>query len=182
MTRFIPANAETREFPAAAVVAYCYQSDRGPAFVAYKGRQSKPARFYAFPSEEHRDANLADFVKQQTEAEDWKRARRETGHGLAVGDIVYSCWGYEQTNVDFFDVVRVPSGRSAVVRRIEKEVTESGAGSMSGRAIAKPGQFQATAKEATHRAAGLHCLTGGKSAPGSLSKWDGRPLSVSWYA
>lgn len=101
MTRFIPANAETREFPAAAVVAYCYQSDRGPAFVAYKGRQSKPARFYAFPSEEHRDANLADFVKQQTEAEDWKRARRETGHGLTVGDIVYSCWGYEQTNVDF---------------------------------------------------------------------------------
>ncbi len=181
MSRFIPANAETREFTAAAVVAYCYQSDRGPAFVAYKGRQSKPARFYAFPSEERRDANLADFVKQQTEAEDWKRARRETGHGLAVGDIVYSCWGYEQTNVDFFEVVRVPSARSAVVRKIEQDTIESAPGSMSGKTTPKPGQFEATAKEATHRAAGLHSLIGGKSARGSLSKWEGRPVGVSWY-
>lgn len=150
--------------------------------MAYKGRQSKPARFYAFQSDERRDANLADYVKQQTEQEDRKRERRETGHGLAVGDIVYSSWGYEQTNVDFFEVVRVPSGRSAVVRQIEKEVTESGTGHMSGKATAKPGQFEASAKEATHRAAGLHCLTGGKSAPGNLFKWDGTPRSVSWYA
>ena len=48
MARFIPENAETREFPAAAVVAYCYESKRGPALLAYKGRQSKPARFLAF--------------------------------------------------------------------------------------------------------------------------------------
>lgn len=182
MTRFIPVNAETREFPAAAVIAYCYESGRGPAFVAYKGRQSRPARFYAFPDAERRDANLADFVKQQTEAEDWKRAKRETGHGLAVGDILYSSWGYEQTNVDFFEVVRVPTARSAVVRQIEQEIIESGPGYMSGTTTPKPGQFQATAKEATHRAAGLHCLSGGKSARGRLSKWEGKPCSVSWYA
>lgn len=181
MSRFIPENAETRDFPAAAVVAYCYQSDRGPAFVAYKGRQSKPARFYVFPSEERRDANLAEFVKMETEREDWKRARREAGHGLAVGDIVYSSWGYEQTNVDFFEVVRVPSGRSAVVRKIEQEIIESAPGSMSGKTTPKPGQFEATAKEATHRAAGLHTLIGGKSARGSLSKWGGSPVGVSWY-
>ncbi|MFA7254421.1 MAG: hypothetical protein WC107_07800 [Patescibacteria group bacterium] len=181
MSRFIPENAETRDFPAAAVVAYCYQSDRGPAFVAYKGRQSKPARFYAFPNEERRDANLAEFVKMETEREDWKRARREAGHGLAVGDIVYSSWGYEQTNVDFFEVIRVPSGRSAVVRKIEQEIIESAPGSMSGKTTPKPGQFEATAKEATHRAAGLHTLIGGKSARGSLSKWGGSPVGVSWY-
>ena len=181
MSRFIPANAETREFTAAAAVAYCYQSDRGPAFVAYKGRQSKPARFYAFPNEERRDANLAEFVKMETEREDWKRARREAGHGLSVGDIVYSSWGYEQTNVDFFEVVRVPSARSAVVRKIEQDTIESAPGSMSGKTTPKPGQFEATAKEATHRAAGLHSLIGGKSARGSLSKWEGRPVGVSWY-
>lgn len=38
MARFIPENAESREFPAAAVVAYCYESKRGPALLAYKGR------------------------------------------------------------------------------------------------------------------------------------------------
>lgn len=181
MSRFIPENAETRDFPAAAVVAYCYQSAKGPAFVAYKGRQSKPARFYAFPSAERRDANLADYVAMEAKNEDFKRARRQTGHGLAVGDIVYSSWGYEQTNVDFFEVVRVPSERSAVVRKIEQDTIESAPGSMSGKTTPKPGKFEATAKEATHRAAGLHCLNGGKSSRGNLSKWEGRPVGVSWY-
>ncbi|WP_099597088.1 hypothetical protein [Stenotrophomonas maltophilia] len=47
-----------------------------------------------------------------------KRERQQAGHGLAVGDIVYSVWGYEQTNVTFYEVVRVPSGRSATVRDV----------------------------------------------------------------
>jgi hypothetical protein len=67
MNRFIPTGAETREFPAAAVVACCYDSARGPALVAYKGRQNKPARHYVFPTIERRDDNLAAFVKEQTE-------------------------------------------------------------------------------------------------------------------
>jgi len=181
MSRHIPVDAETREFPAAAVVAYCYQSDRGPAFIAYKGRQSRPARFLAFQTEERRDSNLAGFIEQETKTEDYKRARREVGHGLAVGEIVYSVWGYEQTNVDFYEVVRVPSARSAVVRKIDQDTTENAPGSMTGKTTPKQGQFEGTAKETTHRAAGLHSLNGGKSSRGDLQKWDGTPRNVSWY-
>lgn len=181
MSRFIPINAEAREFPAAAVIAYCYQSDRGPAFVAYKGRQGKPARFFAFGSVERRDDNLAGYVKQEAEREEYKRARRETGHGLEVGDIVYSMWGYEQTNVDFFEVVRAPSGRSAVVRQIEADTIEDKPGSMTGKTTPKPGQYVALTKEETRRASGLHSLNGGKSLRGDLQKWDGTPRRVSWY-
>ncbi|EHH7254069.1 hypothetical protein J5X32_001763 [Escherichia coli] len=90
MARFIPENAETREFPAAAVVAYCYESKRGPALLAYKGRQSKPARFLAFGSAEARDRSLASFVEYEEGIETRKRERQQAGHGLAVGDIVYS--------------------------------------------------------------------------------------------
>lgn len=181
MTRFIPENAEAREFPTAAIVAYCYQSKKGPALVAYKGRQSKPCRFIAFTDDERRDSYLAELVKTEIEIEDWKRSRREKGHGLDVGDIVYSSWGYEQTNVDFYEVVRVPSGRSAVVRQIEKD-TMSAPGRMSGLATPKPGTFVATAKESIRRAAGLHCLNGGNLTIGSLQKWDGKQKAVSWYA
>lgn len=182
MKRFIPDHAETREFPAAAVVAYCYQSAKGPAFVAYKGRQSKPARFSACSNEESRDSYLEAFVKMETELEDWKRARREARHGLSVGDIVYSSWGYEQTNVDFYEVVRVPSDRSVVVRMIKKLTSENAPGSMSGKTTPLPGQFEINAKETTHRAAALNSLKGGKAVPGSLSKWTGKPCCVSWYA
>ncbi len=181
MSRYIPANAETRDFPAAAVVAYCYASDKGPAFIAYKGRQSKPARFLAFSTAERRDNNLADFIEHQTNFENLKRSRRQTGHGLAVGEIVYTVWGYEQTNVDFFEVVRVPSARSAVVRQIESETIEDKPGSMTGKASAKPGQFVAVAKSETRRACGVHALNGGNTR-GQMKKWDGTPCRVTWYA
>lgn len=181
MTRFIPENAETREFPDAALIVYCYQSKKGPAFVAYKGRQGKPCRFLAFTDYERRDSYLTKLVKTETETEDRKRARRKTAHDLNVGDILYSSWGYEQSNVDFYEVVRVPSGRSAVVRKIEQNIT-SGLGYMSGMAMPKPGMFVATAKEFIRRAAGRHCLNGGNLTFGYLQKWDGKPKLVSSYA
>lgn len=181
-TRQIPQNAETREFPAAAVIAYCFQSKNGPAFVAYKGRQSKPAQRYAFGSAERRDSYLAEYVARETEREEAKRARRQAPHGLEVGDIVYSVWGYEQTNVTFYQVVRVPSVRSAVVRRIVADITEDGAGSMTGTSTPRPGEFDPMAKEETHRATGWHALNAGKSGRGSLGKWEGRPCRVTWYA
>ncbi|BBL36001.1 hypothetical protein Nstercoris_02280 (plasmid) [Nitrosomonas stercoris] len=181
MNRFIPENAETREFPAAAIVAYCYESKKGPALVAYKGRQSKPCRFLAFADDERRETYLSELVKTETETENCKRARRETAHDLRVGDILFSSWGYNQTNVDFYEVVRIPSGRSAVVRQIEKETT-SATSHMSGMAMPKPGAFVATAKEYTRRAAGRHRLNGGSLTIGSLQKWDGKPKYVSWYA
>lgn len=181
MNRNIPANAEAREFPAAAVIAYLYQSGKGPALIAYKGRQRKPAKFHIFPTEECRDRILAEFIANETKNEDYKRTRRESVHGLAIGDIVYSEWGYDQTNVDFYEVVRVPSARSVVVREIKKDTTESAPGSMTGKAMPKPGQFEETAKEMTRRAIGLYSLKGGKSLRGTLNKWNGTARAVTWY-
>ncbi len=181
MTRFIPENAETRDFPAAAVVAYCYQSSRGPALVAYKGRQSKPARFLAFGTAEARDRALSSFVEYEEGIEARKRERKQAAHGLAVGDIVYSVWGYEQTNVTFYEVVRLPSGRSATVREIEAETVEDTPGSMTGASTPKPGQYAQGAKDETRRATGWQTLSSGKRWRGELSKWDGTPRRVTWY-
>jgi len=181
MARFIPANSEVQEFPKAAVVAYCYDSKNGPAYVAYKGRQGKAARHFAFSSLDRRDKHLAGYVEQETNTENFKRSRRETGHGLEVGEIVCAVWGYEQTNVDFFEVLRVPTARSAVVRRIESETIEDEPGSMTGYSTPKPGQFVAVAKEETRRADGLHRLNAGKCCRGDLKKWNGKPQRVTWY-
>lgn len=181
MARFIPANSVYCEFSSAAVVAYCYESKQGPAYVAYKGRQGKPARCFSFVSEDRRDKHLAGYVEVETSNENFKRSRREAGHGLAVGEIVYAVWGFEQTNVDFFEVVRVPSVRSAVVRRIESDTVEDKRGSMTGYATPKLGQFVAVAKEETRRACGFQKLHGGKSSYGDLQKWNGKPHRVTWY-
>jgi hypothetical protein len=175
MARSIPQNAETREFHAAAVVAYCYESQRGPALLAYKGRQSKPARSMAFVSAEARDRSLASFVEYEDRIEARKRQRQQASHGLVVGDIVYSVWGYEQTNVTFYEVVRVPSSRSATLRELEADSIEDAPRNMTGKSTPKPGQYVQGTKEKTRRTTGWHRL-------GELSKWDGRPCRVTWYA
>jgi hypothetical protein len=38
-----------------------------------------------------------------------------------VGDILYSSWGYNQTNIDFYEVSKV-TGSMVVVRRLEKRI------------------------------------------------------------
>lgn len=78
-------------------------------------------------------------------------------------------------------VVRVPTERSAVVRRIESDTVEDSPGSMTGYTTPKPGQFVAVMKEETRRACGVHVLSGGKSAFGDLKKWTGKPCRVTWY-
>lgn len=180
--RFIPANAEAREFPAAAVIAYCYQNARGFVFLAYKGRQSKAARHEGYQTEAARDEYLARYVSQQLSNEDYKRSRQTAVHGLVPGDIVCSTWGCEQTNVTFFQVLRVPSARSAVVRQIEAELVEDDPFSMTGKKTPKLGIFAARSEELTRRATELHALTGFQSWHGSMRKWDGKPCAVTSYA
>ena len=52
---------------------------------------------------------------------------------VSVGDIFSTSWGYDQTNVEFFEVVRVTKA-SAVLRRIGSEVRD-------GRLYPRPGAW-----------------------------------------
>ncbi|MEQ7810255.1 hypothetical protein [Xanthomonas hortorum] len=178
-TRQIPEGAETREFADAAVVAYCFVQGDRPALKAYKGRQTKPAIYYTFKTAEARDRYLTEFVAREAEKQAFKRERQQARHGLVAGDILSEVWGYEQTNVTFYEVVRVPSERSATVRQIQAHRIE-GEGMMSGSTTPKPGVFEANAEPVTRRATGLHELGGGRNG-GSLSKWDGKPKRFTSY-
>jgi len=48
------------------------------------------------------------------------------GHNLKVGDVLYSSWGYEQTNIDYYQVVALIGKTMVSVRKIacEREQTE----------------------------------------------------------
>ncbi len=64
-------------------------------------------------------------------------ATREIFH---VGAILVYKWGYEQTNAQFFEVVRrSKSGATVWLREIGSELTECG--HMSGYRVARPGDF-----------------------------------------
>jgi len=46
-------------------------------------------------------------------------------HGVEIGDIFYTSWGYDQTNIDFFEVVAVTE-KMATVKPIREKRTETG--------------------------------------------------------
>lgn len=57
---------------------------------------------------------------------------------MKTGDILYSAWGYEQTNVDFYEVIEA-TAKTVVVREIEKEKIYSS--DMTGDAVPVPGKY-----------------------------------------
>lgn len=179
-TRFIPDNAVEQAYPAAGVVVYRYTTPTRFIYLAYQGRKEKPVKHDSFLTEERREQFLADWIKRETEVFARKQERKQVEHGLQAGDILYTTWGYEQTNADFYQVVRVPSARSVVVREIEAVITASGSQSMSGTAMPKIGVFSKDSSEVLRRAVQLHSVTNGKHG-GWLRKWEGLPVSVSWY-
>lgn len=61
-----------------------------------------------------------------------KAAKKEavSGHTFKVGDILYQSWGYDQTNIDFFQVVEVLP-KSVKIRPICQNMVEGSGGFMS---------------------------------------------------
>ena len=64
--------------------------------------------------------------------------------GLKVGDVLSGSWGYDQTNVEFWEVTKLVGKRMVEIRELCCESIETGF--MSGNAVPLPGQY--TKKEA----------------------------------
>lgn len=54
-----------------------------------------------------------------------KKAETVNKYGVKVGDIFRACWGYEQTNNDFFQVVALAGAESVRVRQVNLPLIES---------------------------------------------------------
>lgn len=54
-----------------------------------------------------------------------KRQPSQNMHGVHVGDLFYASWGYEQTNVDFWQVVELKGKQTAIIRQICSELVEA---------------------------------------------------------
>ena len=99
----------------------------------------------------------------------------------SVGDIVSNSWGYEQTNVDFAQVVKVTK-KTITVRPISQEVEEGSIGNsgMSQNVSGVKDSFLERGEEfrLTVRPEGR---LGGGASYAYWSKWDGRPKYSSSY-
>lgn len=118
----------------------------------------------------------SEAYKAKRDAE--RKADRAKPHPLKVGDILYSSWGYDQTNIDFYQVTRVVGAHTVELRKIAGKDAGGGNGYDRGNCVASPGQFigEPFQKRANHE---------GTIAIASYANaylWDGKPRYWSSYA
>jgi hypothetical protein len=110
-------------------------------------------------------------------------ARKNIVNPFKVGDILYNSWGYEQTNIDWYQVVAV-KGKTVTLRPIVGEVFEHDS-AMSGWTKPKPSNWGGPPFRKTLQ---VHVDHNGTAYDpylpmkhGCLSKWDGNKVHCSWY-
>lgn len=143
-TRFIPQGSTKVQDLKSDAVAYIFPSARSgrPAAVMYAGKSSKPARHFVYPTDARREADVRAFFDGQRARRASKLAisaeRAAFQHSYVVGDILTCSWGYDQTNVDAYEVVDL-KGKHIMLRRIR--TAEEATSSMTGRVVPQSGEF-----------------------------------------
>jgi hypothetical protein len=103
------------------LVIWTWEENGVPYGVAFAGKANKPIWNYRFRNEQERNRRIDETVKSRRLTVERKeqelKERREYQHPYKEGDIFYTSWGYDQTNVDFYQVTEV-KGKMLLLREI----------------------------------------------------------------
>lgn len=151
--------------------------------VGYKGTEGKPSFNFSFRNREQAEKKVEEFFNGLLARKVHileRRKEQNKPHSLNVGDVITNSWGYDQTNVDCYQITR-KTDHFVWLMPIDSQEVPRGEGfsPMSAQVVPVPGAFAKNGKEEKHKASGEY--VGFKY--GSGSKWDGkRSLYSSWYA
>ena len=102
-----------------------------------------------------------------------------------VGDVVYNSWGYEQTNIDFYQVTEV-LGKKIRVRELKQEIHKC-TGDMSADVIPILNEFHEDkellllTKPQVYSDGIIEAQICNPKSFYYFKKWDGKPKYSSWY-
>jgi hypothetical protein len=106
-----------------------------------------------------------------------QNARKEFVNPYKVGQILYHSWGYDQTNVDFYQVIEA-KGKTIVVREVAQDRTETGF--MSGQTMPIKDEFIG---EAIKKVIQVRMYNDKVSTyVNDMWDWDGHSIGWSSYA
>lgn len=115
--------------------------------VGFIGKAAKSCFNYRFKDQEALGAYCDKWANGILEWEANKVAERKAASAkpqpFKVGDVLYTSWGYDQTNLDFYEVTKVVGNKMVEIREIHgREVPgNGGGGSMSGHRVPVPGSY-----------------------------------------
>lgn len=165
-------------------VVYIYTSHKDkPAAIAFHGKAQKPDWHHSFANDEARERKIRDHFEGRRRWAEWQQERRDERkkpHGFEVGHLLYASWGYEQTNIDFYQVTKIIGAHMVEVREVAQISADKGDEPwMTGKVVPKLDAF--TGKPMRRR-------VNGRSKSVRIDNvrtaflWDGRPLNWTGYA
>jgi hypothetical protein len=155
-------------------------------------KATNPFSNYQFKDEARREEYISEQVAAYERSQAIKAERKAQRAGavanaeaVAVGDIFDYSWGYDQTNVEFFQVVAM-SGRKATLRRLASSTVPGSEGFMSEARLPVKDAFLQGTWDAETLTKLIQWTDDGRaylSMPyGWCDKWSGTPSYASWYA
>lgn len=156
------------------------EESNGRAFLKiWRGKAERPFANFYFRTIEAREIYVAEQKHRQDSREklmaDRRAARLAFRHTLKVGDILFSSWGYEQTNVDFYQVI-ARTDKTVVIREIASKGM-SADGNMGGTVVAVKDSFIGEPRRCVVSQGNTLSLSTFECA----SPWDGQPKHFSSY-
>lgn len=109
---------------------------------AFRGRAAKPAWFYRFNTVAELETYIAREIDSREKHIAYKesvKADRSAPAQVDVGDIFMASWGYDQTNIDYYQVTRVISAATIEIRKIGAVSWETEY--LQGRSVPAPDSF-----------------------------------------
>jgi len=120
-----------------------YEEGGKPYGIAFRGKGQRPLWHHWFRGDIDRQRKTDKTITNRKGSIAYKTdraaARKAFKHSLKVGDILDSSWGYDQTNIDFYEVIDVLDGM-VVVRKIAQRVVSTHEGG-SEHVVPVPGKF-----------------------------------------
>jgi len=195
-SRWVPKGSTELQAPEINAVVYLYDARNGnPCAVMYSGTKGKSDSHVEYHTAEARLKAVNEWRKSMAEHLKWKaehKAQRNKPHDLPNGTIFLFTWGYDQTNLNFYQVVN-STAHTVNVREIAQKNIPDG----SGLPKRMPGSIGGYGSMSDHRVAVKDEFIGDEirkkiqfsgdkpylsmASYGWCGIWDGTPHYCSWY-
>ena len=176
--RFVPAGSVKVTDRQSDALVYLYEANGYFIALGYHGKAGKRDFHFRYATAEKREAAvMRHFESRRARAASMKARKAEANkpHSFEVGHILKSSWGYDQTNVDFYEVVEVNGSHMVTIRKIASSAEATG--NMTAREMPCPGEYIGQPERRRVRYGSVKV-----SSCASASLWDCRPAFSSSYA
>lgn len=140
-TRRIPTQYENYHIDASFGLEV-WMSEDATKVIGFKGKSIKANFHYVFKKAGEARNYADEFIASVNKAHAEKlSAKNNLERKLEVGDLLVSSWGYDQTNIDYYQVISLVGKSSVSIRQINKTKKIQNNNSMVGTCLPVPNDF-----------------------------------------